>query len=238
MIIFTTITNAYDRIPDHYYDPDVKYVLFYDEDIEQKGPWEFIRIPKGGDPVLKSYRIRTLSHLYFNEPHVWIDACYTMTPEFVKNSREFLSYPIVLHRHPEGRTLLGEFLKLYTSGFVPENRLYKCAEDIVSTGYKPSMFDHTINCCIWRQVTPQVIDFNVEYWRWYEQYRLYHGCQITSAIAEYLAFGKNVPRAPLMVNLSKEHRMKNYDSSYEFVENEGGISRFKNNMGRILGAAV
>ena len=47
MIIYTTITNAYDRIPDHYYDPDVKYVLFYDEDIEQKGPWEFIRIPKG-----------------------------------------------------------------------------------------------------------------------------------------------------------------------------------------------
>jgi len=60
MIIYTTITNAYDTIPDHYYDPDVKYVLFYDEDIEQKGPWEFIRIPKGGDPVLKSYRIRTL----------------------------------------------------------------------------------------------------------------------------------------------------------------------------------
>ena len=237
MIIFTTITNAYDRIPDHYYDPNVKYVLFYDEDIEQKGPWEFIRIPKGGDPVLKSYRIRTLSHLYFDEPHVWIDACYTMTPEFVKNSREFLSYPIVLHKHPEGRTLLGEFLKLYTWGFVPEDILYECGRDIASTGYKPSMFDHTINCCIWRQVTPQVIDFNVEYWRWYEQYRLYHGCQITSAIAEYLAFGKNVPRSPLMVDLSKKYRAKQYDTSYNFVENVSDISRFKNNMRRILGAA-
>jgi len=221
MIIYTTITNAYDTIPDHYYDPDVKYVLFYDEDIEQKGPWEFIRIPKGGDPVLKSYRIRTLSHLYFNEPHVWVDACYRMSEEFVKLSKDILnSHPIALQKHPEPRLLVGEFCNLHEKGYVPEDRLIKCAEDIAATGYKASMFDHTINCAIWRQVTPQVIDFNVEYWRWYEQYGLYHGCQITSAIAEYLAFGENVFRVDSPLELSdKSNRVKEYKLSYGISEN-------------------
>ena len=221
MIIYTTITNAYDTIPDHYYDPDVKYVLFYDEDIEQKGPWESIRIPKGGDPVLKSYRIRTLSHLHFNEPHVWVDACYRMSEEFVKLSKDILnSHPIALQKHPEPRLLAGEFCNLHEKGYVPEDRLIKCAEDIVATGYKASMFDHTINCAIWRQVTPQVIDFNVEYWRWYEQYGLYHGCQITSAIAEYLTFGENVFRVDSLLELSdKSNRIKEYPLSYEMREN-------------------
>ena len=41
MIIYTCITNGYDEIPDHYYDPDVQYVCFTDGTVEKKGPWEF-----------------------------------------------------------------------------------------------------------------------------------------------------------------------------------------------------
>ena len=41
MIIYTCITNGYDEIPDHYYDPDVQYVCLTDGTIEKKGPWEF-----------------------------------------------------------------------------------------------------------------------------------------------------------------------------------------------------
>lgn len=236
MIIFTTITNAYDDIPDHFYDPSVKYVLFYDKEIEQRGPWEFIKIPEEGHPVLKAYRIRCLSHLWFDEPHVWVDACYTMTSQFVKNSKDILQNEITLQHHPEKRTLLGEFMKLHNWGFVPDERLLKCAEDIASIGYKPSMFDHTINCCVWRHNTPRVVDFNVEYWRWYKDYKLFHGCQITSAIAEYLAYGKNVPRVSMQVDLSKSSRARSYQENYQFCKNSD--DRFMNRIRKILGAVV
>jgi len=219
MIIFTTITNAYDTIPDHHYDPDVKYVLFYDKPIEQRGPWEFIKISEEGDPVLKAYRIRCLSHLWFDEPHVWVDACYRMDETFADRSRDILQNEITLQRHPQPRTLLGEFIKLHRYGFVPPERLYRCAEDIMSVGYKPTMWDHTINSCIWRHNTPAVVDWNVEYWRWYKNYKLYHGCQITSAIAEHLVFGKNVPRVSIQFDMGRSTRSKVYSSSYTLDEN-------------------
>ena len=91
MIIFTTNINAYDNIPDHFYDADVKYVMFYDKEIPHKGPWEFRKLDCQYDhPVLNAYHTRCLSHLLFDEPHVWIDGCYTMTKQFVENSKKFL----------------------------------------------------------------------------------------------------------------------------------------------------
>ena len=47
LIIYTSITNWYDTIPDDmYYDPSVKYVCFTDGKVEKKGAWEFRDIPK------------------------------------------------------------------------------------------------------------------------------------------------------------------------------------------------
>ena len=44
MIIYTCITDGYDQIPDHYYDPEVKYVMFHRGEVERKGPWELIEL--------------------------------------------------------------------------------------------------------------------------------------------------------------------------------------------------
>ena len=219
MIIFTTNINAYDNIPDHYYDGDVKYVMFYDKEIPRKGPWEFRKLDcQYEHPVLNAYHTRCLSHLWFDEPHVWIDGCYTMTEQFVKNSKEFLEQnEITLMTHPTKRTLLKAILKLYTWGFVPEERLYRFCEDLAKTGFKPSFFDHTINCCIWRHNTPKVKEWNERYWHWYVEYELYHGCQLTSAIAEWEVYGEKLPRVPLQVDLEKSNRIKPYEESYEMI---------------------
>ena len=247
MIIFTTNINAYDSIPDHYYDGDVKYVMFYDKPIEQKGPWEFIKLEslqkcplvvKYDSPVLNSYQTRCLSHLWFDEPHVWIDGCYTMTEEFVKNSKEFLeTNEITLMHHPDKRTLLQELLKLYRCGFVPEERLYKFCEDLAKTGFKPSFFDHTINCCLWRNCSDKVTEWNIQYWKWYVDYELYHGCQITSAIAEYVVYNKCLPRVPLQVELWRSTRVKPYEESYEFTINDNE-ELFVRNVRKILKAVI
>jgi hypothetical protein len=238
MIIFTTITNAYDTIPVHHYDPGVKYVLFYDKPVEQKGPWEFIKIPEEGDPVLKSYRIRCLSHLWFDEPHVWVDACYRMDETFADRSRDILSTgEITLQHHPEKRTLLGEFMKVYRWGFLPEDSLLKLARDIRTIGYRPSMFDHTINCCMWRHNTPAVAEFNAEYWRWFVGDKLYRCDQITSAVAQYLVFGKNVPRVDVQVDLSESTRAKPYSHNYPLVQPKDE-KVFQKKLRKVLGAVV
>ena len=239
MIIFTTNINSYDNIPDHYYDGDVKYVMFYDKPIEEKGEWEFIKLDcKYDHPVLNAYHTRCLSHLFFDEPHVWIDGCYTMTKEFVENSKMFLEEnEITLMHHPDKRTLLQELLKLYRWGFVPEERLYKFCADLGKTGFKPSFFDHTINCCLWRNPSSKVSEWNEEYWRWYVDYELFHGCQVTSAIAEYLVYNERLPRVPLQVDLSRSTRSKPYDESYQFTMNENE-KEFTRNARRILRAAV
>jgi len=161
-----------------------------------------------------------------------------MTKQFVENSKKFLEEnEITLMHHPDKRTLLKELLKLYRWGFVPEERLYKFCDDIAATGFKPSFFDHTINCCLWRNCSDNVTRWNEEYWRWYVDYELFHGCQITSAIAEFLVYNKRLPRVPLQVDLSKSTRSKPYDESYEFTMNENE-KQFTRNARRILRAAV
>ena len=239
MIIFSTNINAYDTIPDHFYDEDVKYVMLYDKPIEQKGPWEFIKLDCQYDsPVHNSYYVRCLSHLWFDEPHVWIDCYITMTEQFVKNSKVFLEQnEITLQSHPTKRTLLGEVLKLYTWGFMPEKRLLKFCEDLAKTGFKPSFFDHTLNCCMWRHNTPKVREWNEKYWHWYKDYDLFRGDQITSAIAEWEVYGKKLPRVPLQVDLEKSHRIKPYEASYNMSVNEN-VDSFKKKARRILRAVV
>ena len=52
--IYSCITNGYDEIPDeHYYDPDIRYVMFTDGSIEHKGAWEFRDIPIKHDCPLR-----------------------------------------------------------------------------------------------------------------------------------------------------------------------------------------
>ena len=138
--------------------------------------------------------------------------------------------------HPTKRSLLGEILKLYHYGFVPERRLYRFCLDLAKTGFKSSFFNHTINCCIWRHNTSKVREWNERYWYWYEEYELFHGCQITSAIAEWEVYGKKLPRVPMQVDLKQSTRVKTYGESYsmttipDYIHEDG----FKKRVARIL----
>ena len=239
MIIYTTNINAYDNIPDHFYDKDVKYVMFYDKPIEKKGPWEFVELDcKYDDPILNAYHTRCMSHLFFDEPHVWIDGCYTMTEQFVKNSKEFLERnEITQMNHPAKRTLLEEVRKTYRLGFVPEERLYRWCWKVAASGFKPSYFDHTINCCIWRHNTSRVRQWNEYYWDYHfvDGEFCHHIGQATAGIAEYLVFGRErIPRVSVQVDLSQSTRAKSYEESYKLIENTNE-EYFISGVSKILG---
>ena len=97
--------------------------------------------------------------------------------------------------------------------------------------------DHTINCCIWRNNTSKVKEWNERYWYWYEHYELFHGCQITSAIAEWEVYGKLLPRVEPQVDLFKSTRSKSYPHSYVFCSNNNE-EQFKKKVCNIMNLPV
>ena len=99
IVIYTSITNWYDTIPDDmYYDPSVKYVCFTDGKVEKKGAWEFRDIPDfvydevGGDPRRLSAFAKICPHKLFpnGTKTVWLDGCYVHTKEWVDKSKAIL----------------------------------------------------------------------------------------------------------------------------------------------------
>ena len=117
MIIYTCITDGYDKISeDNYYDPDIRYVCFYDGELEKVGPWEYIQLNLDVEcPVRRSYHPKHLPHHYFDEGEltVWVDGCYLLTKEFTEFSKEIFSeHDFCLQKHPDQRSLLAEFSKL------------------------------------------------------------------------------------------------------------------------------
>ena len=231
MIIYSCITNGYDIISDdHYYDPDVKYVMYYDQEIEKKGPWEFIKCDREEPDWIKSYYPKCMSHTLFDEPHVWIDGCYIMSPDFVNNSKEFLQNELTLQDHPNQRTIVQEFVKLYNVGFATYDELVLLAEDMACAGFDPKQYRQSLNCCIWRQNTEKVRDWNTVYWNWYKNH-CQRVDQITSSIADQLVMKSN--RVPMQIDLNVSTRKKRYDETYN-MHNNTNTATFRNMISNIF----
>lgn len=100
MIIYTCITDGYDKIPlNNYYDPDVKYVCFYDQEIEKTGPWKFIKISNEIEcPFVRAHYYKILPYNFFdiNEKLIWIDACRVHTKKLIKTSKRIFKQNIPL----------------------------------------------------------------------------------------------------------------------------------------------
>ena len=140
MIIYTCITNGYDRISEeNYYDPDIRYVCFYDGELEKLGDWEFIKLNLDIEcPVRRSYHPKHLPHHYFGvgEYTMWVDGSYTITKELVdKFKTEFIEHELILQRHPAERNLLEEISKLYYRGFSSDRECLDLAHKIKKGSY-------------------------------------------------------------------------------------------------------
>lgn len=122
--VYTCITNDYDRIPpEHYYDPDVRYVCFHDGTLsEYPEPWEFIDVRKYTDLTCP----RRLSAFPKINPHklfeagthtVWIDAPYVMTEEFVRTSEMIFPTTVTTMEHCYEFSYYDEILEGFLCNF-------------------------------------------------------------------------------------------------------------------------
>jgi len=188
MIIYTCVTNGYDKLSTPYIDPDVRYVCFYDGEKPTAEGWEYI--PLGLEiecPVRRSYHPKHLPQVYFKEGDVtvWVDAAYNVTQDVVEDSRElFKTHDFVMQNHPDKRTMLSEFGKIFLMGFSTRKEILSMARKIKATGYELKHYKHTINSLILRRLTPEVIDWCNEWRKWYDVG--INRDQISSAVAEYM----------------------------------------------------
>lgn len=221
MIFYTCITNGYDKLPQVYIDSEVRYVCFHDGSIELEGPWEFIELEYEHDcPVRRSYHPKHCPHLYFDEGEyvIWIDGSYDITKELIDFSK-INKLDFVLQSHPDQRSLLGEFKKLYGNGFSTADEIMSMAKKIKNTGFKLYDYDQTINSVIWRRLTPDVIEWCKTWRKWYMDG--VNRDQISSNVAEYLTIKAH--RVPLQVQMTGGTRQKSYGESYTLHPKGGNI---------------
>ena len=169
MIIYSCITNSYDRIPDHYYDPDVRYVMFHDGYVKKEGPWEFIKLDVDIPcPRRLSAFPKINPDVFFEqgEHTVWIDACYKMTKEFVEFSKTKTDFTIL--RHPDKFSYYDEMLEGFLCSFYTWDEGIRITETLANDGYDFRKYRSPLGTIIYRTITPQIRKFDMMWWEYFE----------------------------------------------------------------------
>ena len=174
-IVYSCITNNYDRIPpNNYYDPKVKYVMFHDGSLDEyPEPWEYRDVRK----LSKETCPRRLSAFPKINPHkcfevgentVWIDACYTLTKEFADESRKMFPLDLATMEHCYNFTYYDEMLEGFLCSFYSYEQGIDLTKQLFEAGY--NFKEYISPCCtmIWRTVrsTTSFRKFCDEWWKW------------------------------------------------------------------------
>ena len=222
MIFYTSITNGYDKLspPPQ---SDYKFICFYDGDKPDTEGWEYRKIEIDEEcPVRKSYHPKHCPHLYFkpNSVTIWIDASYAITEELVSFSEKiFEENDFVLQKHPNKRTLIYEFKKLYDHGFSTKEEIFDMCKRIKDIKFPLKFYDQSINCVVWRKLTPKIVEWCKVWRKWYDEG--VNRDQISSSIAEFLVV--KAKRIDLMIDISKSTRIKSYKDSYDLHETSSNV---------------
>ena len=176
IVIYTSITNWYDTIPDDmYYDPNVKYVCFTDGKVEKKGAWEFRDIPDfvydevGGDPRRLSAFAKICPHKLFpnGTKTVWLDGCYVHTKEWVDKSKETLKMVPLTHMlHPHRFTFHNEIMEGFGANFNSREQMLELVHALQKVNYNFKQYYSPVLTCIWRQIDDEMAEFHDLWWKY------------------------------------------------------------------------
>ena len=176
LVIYTSITNWYDTIPDDmYYDPDVKYVCFTDGKVEKKGEWEFRDIPDfvydevDGDPRRLSAFAKICPHKLFpyGTKTVWLDGCYIHTKEWVDYCKKKLKESGLTHMlHPHRFTFHNEIMEGFGANFNSREQMLELVDALSKVEYDFKKYCSPVLTCIWRQVDDEMAKFHDIWWKY------------------------------------------------------------------------
>ncbi len=175
IIIYTSITNWYDTIPDDmYYDPDVKYVCFTDGKVEKKGAWEFRDIPahvydEVDDPRRLSSYAKICPHKLFpyGSKTVWLDGCYVHTKEWVDKCKDILKdVPLTHMLHPHRFTFHNEIMEGFGANFNSKEQMLELVGALSKVDYDFTQYCSPVLTCIWRQIDDEMAEFHDLWWKY------------------------------------------------------------------------
>ena len=171
MIIYTCVTNGYDKFSDeHYYDPDVRYVAFTDGTVEVPEQWESYPIKVEHEcPRRRSAHPKICPHHYFEagQETVWIDGCYTITKEFVDTSKSILSRSKLTHMiHPCRFNFVEEVMEGYVSSFNTKEQMVEIMEALMELDYDFRAYCSPVLASIWRHIIPEMYEFHDIWWKY------------------------------------------------------------------------
>lgn len=175
-IIYSCITNNYDKIPEeNYYDPDVRYVMFHDGTIDTTiGPWEYIDIRDYCDltcPRRLSAFPKINPHKFFNagDNTVWIDACYIQTKEFVEYSKKvFPTKGVTTLEHCYEFTYYDEMLEGFMCSFFSYEHGVELTKKLADAGYNFKQYISPCCTILWRTIKSDKTFHNFcdLWWEW------------------------------------------------------------------------
>ena len=176
IIVYTSITNWYDTIPDDmYYDPNVKYICFTDGKVEKKGPWEFRDIPDfvydeiDGDPRRLSSFAKICPHKLFpnGSKTVWLDGCYVHTKEWIDISKQILKeVPLTHMLHPHRFTFHNEIMEGFGANYNTKEQMLELVDALKKVDYDFKQYCSPVLTCIWRQIDDQMAEFHDLWWKY------------------------------------------------------------------------
>lgn len=170
-IIYTSITNGYDEIPnENYYDPDIRYVCFTDGTVEHKGPWEFRDIPINHEcPRRLSAYVKINPHKVFpvGSKVAWIDGCYIMTKKYCEQVKKYLSkYPFTVVRHKYKFTYYDEILEGFMGNINTWDDQVTITKALAEIGYNFRLYDSIVLGTLFRVITEDLFDFHDMWWKY------------------------------------------------------------------------
>ena len=171
IIIYTSITNGYDTIPEgNYYDPDIKYVCFTDGTVDVPAPWEVREIPVEIDcPRRRSAYAKINPHKLFplGSKTVWLDGCYVHTKEWVENCRDILKDTPMTHMlHPHRFTYHNEIMEGFGANFNSKEQMLELTKALHEVNYDFKKYCSPVLTCIWRQISEDMFEFHDLWWKY------------------------------------------------------------------------
>ena len=169
MVVYTCITNGYDKFPkNNYYSPDVRYVCFHDGTVDTTvKPWEYVKLDVDIEcPRRLSFYPKANPHLFFppGTNTIWVDGCYQHTREFIVRSKK--CFPFTMLRHASKFSYFDEMLEGFTCAFFSYEDGVELTKKLKEANYNFRTYGSPLGTIVWRTMTSKMREFNKQWYDW------------------------------------------------------------------------
>lgn len=171
VVVFTAITGSYETPVAHeVYDANVRYVLYADRNLDDRGFWTLKEAPElARDPLLRARLIKASPDKLFqrSEVAIWVDGnvvLRTSLEQYIDLARQHPDVPILGIPHPLRNCAYEEAKEVVAAGKAPEHVVNRQIEKYRREGFPAGQGLIETNLLVFNLKHPRVEEFLSE-WR-------------------------------------------------------------------------